>query len=123
MRIGSSRASAAGIGGLVAVGLCALAGLARGAEPPAEAEPRREAASARPPLPDAPAPVPVPWERHLEIGPDLVFAALPATRDATGMHTPVRFDPTVGFGLHLKIDVLRYLGVTAYFVDARHKMN
>jgi len=112
MQIGAANARAAGILGLAAVGIFGKAGPAWAAETPAEA---------RPPLPDAPPPVPVPWERHLEIGPDVGFAALSANRDATGVRTPV-FDPTVGFGLHLNIDLMRNLGFTAYFVDARHTM-
>src|SRR5262245_34151812 len=111
MQVGAARASAAGIVGLVALGWFGSAAPAYATEPPP-----------RPPLPEAPPPTPVPWERHLEFGPDLAIAALVASRDAMGVRTPVRFSPTAGFGLHLTVDLLRYLRFSAYFVDARHKM-
>jgi hypothetical protein len=127
MRVCEARASAA-----VAFGVAALlwSGVARGDASP----PGRGAAAIpstgdspepppRPPLADAPPPVPLPWERHLEFGPDLAFVALPATADAEARATSIRFSPAIGFALHLNIELLRYLRFTTYLVDSRHAMS
>jgi hypothetical protein len=66
--------------------------------------------------------VPLPWERHLEFGPDVAFVSLPASADADDRATPVRFDPAIGFALHLNIELIRYLRFTAYLVDSRHTL-
>jgi hypothetical protein len=113
MRVGEAKASAA-----VAFGAAVLllSGVSRGEPAPPEPPPR-------PPLAKAPPAVPLPWERHLELGADVAFVALPASADAEGRATPIRFDPAFGFALHLNIDVFRYLRFTTYLVDSRHTMS
>ena len=84
---------------------------------------------ARPPQPETPArtrlpPGPpaekVPWERHIEIGGDFVFIQRPASTDAAGKPSPIRYEPTVGFGLHARWDIFKYLRFAAYFINANH---
>lgn len=108
MRVGEARASAAVAFGVT---LLFLNGVARAEPPP------------RPPPAPAQASVPLPWERHMELGADVAFVALPASADAEARATKVRFDPAIGFALHLNIDLLRYLRFTAYLVDSRHTMS
>lgn len=111
MRVGEARASAAVAFGLWVI-LLSGAARAEAPEPPA-----------RPPLPPEPPAAPLPWERHLEIGPDIAVVALPASTNAEAKGTSARFYPALGFALHLNIELMRHLRFTAYVVDSRHGMS
>ncbi len=68
---------------------------------------------ARPPLPPEPPSVPLPWQRHLEVGADLLYLARPTT----GL---IHLDATLGYGAHLHWELVRHLRFTFYFQGARH---
>lgn len=122
--------------------LCALAapGIARADEPPppdaAPALPSSEAAPAPAPSSDAaapgdpaagkpprPPPLPptpdatLPWERTLEIGGDFALVSRPATVDASGRPSRVRYQTATGFALHVRWPIFRFLHVEGYYVD------
>ncbi len=89
--------------------------------PGQQALPELDEASSRPPLPPPIAlPEPPKWERRLEIGGGVVFVNRPLLHEATA--TAVSYQPTVGFGLHLRWDILKFLRVHPYFIDARHDL-
>lgn len=78
----------------------------------------------------APRPPPLPplettlsrWERHLEIGGDVVVGARPAAHDASGSASGIRYLPAVGFGLHARWQILEYLRFSTYFADLHHHL-
>ena len=78
------------------------------APPVAEAEPR-------PPLPPEPPSTPLPWERHLEVGPDALFIARPTS-------SAVHLGATLGYGAHLNWELLSHLRFTFYVEAARHPL-
>ena len=69
----------------------------------------------RPPLPPEPPPVPLPWERHIEVGPDALFVARPTS-------SAVHLGATLGYGAHLNWDLLSHLRFTFYVEAARHPL-
>lgn len=79
---------------------------------PAAIEPE---APPRPPLPPEPPSAPLPWERHLEVGTDLLFVARPSS-------SAVHLGATLGYGAHLTWELLPNLRFTAYAVGARHAL-
>jgi hypothetical protein len=84
--------------------------------PPAPAAVKTEAEPPpRPPLPPEPPSVPLPWERHIEVGADAIFVARP-TRSA------VHLGATMGFGAHLNWEILSHLRFTFYVEAARHPL-
>jgi hypothetical protein len=78
---------------------------------------------ARPPLPPAPAPEPVPWHNHLEFGGGLAVSELLTHTDGSGMKTPIRFHPAPGFHLDLSWQVFRWLRFTGYLQEHDHGMD
>lgn len=76
----------------------------------------------RPPLPPEPAPARLPWETHIEIGGDLALVQRTGSLDAYGNATQVRYRPAIGYGLHARWEIFRYLQVSAYFVGAEHEL-
>lgn len=74
----------------------------------------------RPPLPPAPDTQPPPWGRTLEIGGDVALVARPASTRSTGDATGIRYRTAVGYGVHARWDIFRYLRFTSYFIDAQH---
>ena len=84
-------------------------GIAR-AEAPKTAAPEPPA---RPPLRPEPPSVPLPWERHIEVGADLLYLSRPTG----GL---VHLDATVGYGAHLDWQLVRHLRFTFYLEGARH---
>ena len=68
---------------------------------------------ARPPLPPEQPSVPLPWERHVEVGADLLYLSRP-----TG--GPVHLDATLGWGAHLNWQLVKHLRFTFYFDAAHH---
>jgi hypothetical protein len=80
-------------------------------------------AEARPPLPPAPEPAPVPWEHHLEVGGGLAITALPAHLDGAGNPTPVRIQPGAGFHIDLSWQVFRYLRFSMFMVEHFHTLD
>lgn len=74
----------------------------------------------RPPLPPQPAAEPPLWARRLDIGGDVAFVARPASATSEGAATGIRYRTAIGFGLHARWDLFRYLRFTAYFVDTHH---
>jgi hypothetical protein len=89
----------------------------------APAKPKPDPATVLPPRPPTlaydPPPV-VPWERHLEVGPDLAFVTQPASHDYHGMPTRVHYASTFGFAAHVTWQMLKYLQFSVYFVDSNH---
>jgi hypothetical protein len=89
-------------------------GIARAEAP--KAAPAKTAAPdppARPPLRPEPPSVPLPWERHIEVGADLLYVSRPVG----GL---VHLDATVGYGAHLDWQLVRHLRFTFYLEGARH---
>lgn len=76
---------------------------------------------ARPPPLGAgePAPPP-PWRRSVDIGIDVAQISRPASSIEDGLPTPVRYETAVGYGFHGRIEILRHLRFTAYFLSASH---
>lgn len=87
----------------------AAPGQAKASEPPP-----------RPQLPEAPASPSIPWERHIDVGGDVVFIQRPASTLASGDATTIRYAPAIGYGVHGRWDVFRYLRFSAYYVRAYH---
>jgi hypothetical protein len=90
------------------------------------------AAGQRPPHPDTPARTPLPagpdakklpWKRHLEIGGDFAFVQRAASEDENGNASGIRYAPAVGFGVHARWELFKYLRFTAYFLDASHEVD
>jgi hypothetical protein len=80
----------------------------------------RPARPPRPPLPPAQEAVRLPWARHIEIGGDVALVNRIA---ATGDGEPgVRYKPAVGYGLHARWEIVRYLRFSAFFVRAEHEL-
>jgi hypothetical protein len=87
----------------------------------APAKPKPDPATVLPPRPPTlpyEQPVPVPWERHLEVGPDLAFVTQPASHDEHGKTTGVHYNSTFGFAAHATWQMLKNLQFTFYFVDS-----
>ena len=80
---------------------------------PAAIEPE---APPRPPLPPEPPSTPLPWERHLEVGADLLFVARPTS-------SAVHLGVAAGYGAHLTWELLRYLRCTFYVEGARQSLS
>ncbi len=70
----------------------------------------------RPPLPPEPPSPLLPWERHLEIGPDLLYLARPTS-------STVRLGATLGYGAHLDWQLVTHLRFTFYLEGARHPVH
>jgi hypothetical protein len=98
--------------GAIAVSLAAPVPCAR-----ADDAPLPPLSQARPSLPPEPAPPPVPWQQHVEVGGGVAFTQMVAGVDGNGNRTPVRFEPGVGFHIEVSWPVLRYLGFTGYLVE------
>jgi hypothetical protein len=83
---------------------------------------RRERTRPRPSLPP-PAEVPEEpaWERHLEIGADFAFALRPFA-DAK-VESDIEYQPAPGWGVHLRWQVIPWLRIHAYFVNAYHGLD
>jgi hypothetical protein len=77
---------------------------------PAAAEPE---GPPRPPLPPEPPSAPLPWERHIDVGADLLFLARPTS-------SPVHLGAALGYGAHLNWELVRHLRFTFYIEGARH---
>jgi len=77
---------------------------------------------ARPPLPSRAPAVPVPWVRHVDIGGGLALVNRIAATDApAGTKTPVRYSPSLGFGLWARWEIVRWLRMNLYFVRSGHE--
>lgn len=75
----------------------------------------------RPPLPPRAPAAPVPWTRHVDIGGGLALVnRVAATEAPAGTTTPVRYTPSLGFGLWARWDIVRWLRVNLYFVRSQH---
>lgn len=84
---------------------------------PAEGKPPRP-----PPLPPTEDRT-LPWDRSLDVGGDFALVARPATGDAKGRASRVRYQAATGFALHIRWPVLKYLQVEAYYVDCHHPVS
>jgi hypothetical protein len=78
---------------------------------PAEGKPPRP-----PPLPEAEEKT-LPWDRLLDAGGDFTLVARPATHDAKGRPSRIRYQAATGFGLHIRWPLLKYLQIEGYYVD------
>lgn len=88
-------------------------------KPEAPAEPATDKPARPPPLPPTEDRV-LPWDHLLDIGGDLALVARPATGDAKGRSSRVRYEPATGFALHLRFPVLKHLQIEGYFIDCHH---
>jgi hypothetical protein len=84
------------------------------------------------PYPDTPARTPLQpgrdarklaWKRHLEIGGDFAFVQRAASQDDGGNASSIRYAPALGFGVHARWELFKYLRFTAYFLDASHEVD
>jgi hypothetical protein len=57
----------------------------------------------------------------VSIGGDAVFAI--RTTETSGGDRGIGYDPTLGFGLHARLPIVRWLELTAYFYDADHDVD
>ncbi|WP_437588241.1 hypothetical protein [Sorangium sp. So ce1000] len=64
----------------------------------------------------------MPWNRHIEIGPDLALVNRVGSNDAAGQPTRVRLKPALGLGLHARWEIFDYLRFSAFFVHAEHEL-
>jgi hypothetical protein len=64
---------------------------------------------------------PLPWLEYVSLGGDAALIARPISQTADGA-TGMRLRPTLGFGVHGRVNIFKYLGFTGYFVDARHSL-
>jgi hypothetical protein len=64
----------------------------------------------------------LPWARHLEIGVDLALVSRPASQDADGNKSDIRYEPALGIGVHARWEIFRWLRFSAYAVSASHDM-
>jgi hypothetical protein len=60
------------------------------------------------------------WERHIEVGGDIVHIYRPASLDGESAPTGVRYVPAIGYGVHGRFDVVKYLRFTGYVLVADH---
>src|SRR5688572_17354493 len=49
------------------------------------------------------------WERHIEVGGDVVLMARPASLDGDSKASGVRYTEAIGYGVHGRFDIFRYL--------------
>lgn len=63
-------------------------------------------------------PKPLSWDRLLDIGGDFAIVERPASVDASGKGSLVRYEPATGFALHIRWPLHTYLMLEGYFVDA-----
>ena len=90
------------------------------APPPASAAPSSPSADGKPPRPPPLPPTDsstLPWERTLDVGGDFALAARPATADAKGRASRIRYQAATGFGLHIRWPLLKYLQIEGYYID------
>jgi hypothetical protein len=81
---------------------------------------RREREIPRPAMAEEPPRASMRWKRRLELGGDVAFVSRPfAGALATSR---VRYQPAVGWGLHLAWPATEWLRIQAYFVDAHHDL-
>jgi hypothetical protein len=99
------------------------------AKAPAPANaPTASSAAPAPEPPPRPAALPlldvdhVPWERHLEIGGDVVLGTRLASHDAAGASSDIRYKTAVGWGLHARWPVWKYARFSIYFADLHHAL-
>ena len=128
----SQRASTFGALAAITFTVVATSRSARADEPPAAPPPAEKPAGpadpaegkpARPPpLPET-EPRPLPWDRLLDVGGDLAIVARPASGDAGGHPSSVRYAPATGFALHVRWPLHRYLQIEGYFVDCHLPVN
>jgi len=81
---------------------------------PPPAPPHSDEQTPRPYFVDA---SPVGRQRHAEIGPDFGIWSRPAKGDS------VSYAPAVAWGVHVRAELWKYLGVTTYFSRARHPVD
>jgi hypothetical protein len=76
----------------------------------------------RPPLPPRAPAKPVPWSRHVDIGGGVALVnRVAATEAPEGVRTPVRYSPSLGFGLWARWELVRWLRMNLYFVRSQHE--
>jgi hypothetical protein len=75
----------------------------------------------RPPLaPPIELPEPPAWKRHIELGGDAAYVIRPF---ANGLEdSAIAYQPAIGFGVHLHWDLLEFLQLRIYFLDAHHDL-
>lgn len=86
------------------------------AKPTAPADPEDKKPARPPPLESTENRV-LPWDHLLDIGGDLAIVARPATGDAKGQPSRVRYELATGFALHLRFPIIKHLQIEGYFVD------
>lgn len=71
-----------------------------------------------PPFDDEPAQPALRRERRLDVGGSVLFVSRLGASEDAGLPSGVDYEPSVGFGIHLRLPVVRWLQVGAYFGGA-----
>jgi hypothetical protein len=107
---------------VVLSGVCFGAAWLCEGEARAEEAPAKQADSPSPEPPPRPPPIdleeppPSPrWERHIDAGVDVGLITRLASTD-----TDVRYEQAFGYGIHGRIDIVRYLRFTGYYLASSH---
>jgi len=74
----------------------------------------------RPPLPEVDPPPPPRWDRSIEVGGDAAFVIRPFANGVVA--GPVRYEAAIGWGVHLHWELLDWLRLHPYFIDAHHDL-
>ena len=77
----------------------------------------------RPPLLEVTASEGLPFTRHIDFGVDAAFVFRFAENASVGTGANPSYEPALGFGVHGRIMLARYLGFTGYFVDSSHTVS
>lgn len=67
-------------------------------------------------------PSPTSWQRHIEIGGDITLITRPTSVDINGNATGMRYLPAIGYGIHGRWDVFKYLRFSAYLLKSTHEL-
>jgi hypothetical protein len=106
--------------------VAAVGASARAAEPPPPPVDHPDPATLLPPRPPEPprrASYDLPWERHVEIGPDVAFVDHTSHADALGADSGVKYASTFGFGVHASWAMWRYLQLSLFFFNSSHALD
>jgi len=94
---------------------------AESSPPPLEAEVELSAAD-KPPRPNLPEPEDVTgnslWQNRIELGAEVLYAARPLFHERAP--NAMSYDPGVGFGIHLRWEVLHFLRFHPYYYNVEH---
>ena len=76
-----------------------------------------------PPFPGDPPLAKLPSLHRFDIGPEALLVNRLASDTIDGLPSHISYRPTLGFGVHARVQVIRYLQVGAYFAGTTHGIN